>query len=96
MFVALRRESTKPLTGPLEHFRLRDILRYNLKTRPRLSSQGSVSAGLGLKLGEWCRRAMRSRIEPMKKIARSLRQSPELIPQLFSGGRAGFKEWSKA
>jgi transposase len=34
-------------------------------------------------LDEWCRQTMRSRIEPMKKIARSLRQHCELILNYF-------------
>jgi transposase len=34
-------------------------------------------------LDEWCRQTMRSRIEPMKKIARSLRQHRELILNYF-------------
>src|SRR4029077_7172062 len=34
-------------------------------------------------LDEWCRQVMRSRIEPMKKIARSLRQHRELILNYF-------------
>jgi len=34
-------------------------------------------------LDEWCRQTMRSRIEPMKKIARSLRQHREPILNYF-------------
>jgi transposase len=34
-------------------------------------------------LDDWCRQVMRSRIEPMKKIARSLRQHRELILNYF-------------
>jgi transposase len=34
-------------------------------------------------LDEWCRQVMRSRIEPMKKIARSLREHRELILNYF-------------
>jgi hypothetical protein len=34
-------------------------------------------------LDEWCRQTMRSRIEPMKKIARSLRQHRDLILNYF-------------
>jgi len=34
-------------------------------------------------LDEWCRQTMRSRIEPMKKIARSLRHHRELILNYF-------------
>jgi len=36
-------------------------------------------AWAGKFLDEWCRQVMRSRIEPMKKIARSLRQHRQLI-----------------
>lgn len=43
-----------------------------------------VSAGwAGRFLDAWCRRAMRSRIEPMKKIARSLRLHRPLILNWF-------------
>ena len=34
-------------------------------------------------LDEWCRQTMRSRIEPMKKMARSLRNHRELILNYF-------------
>ena len=34
-------------------------------------------------LDDWCRQVMRSRIEPMKNIARSLRQHRELILNYF-------------
>jgi hypothetical protein len=50
----------------------------------------TISSGLfphyrltGKFLDEWCRQTMRSRIEPMKKIARSLRQHRELILNYF-------------
>src|SRR5689334_1119570 len=36
-----------------------------------------------VQLDEWCRQAMRSRLEPMKKIARSLRNHRELILNYF-------------
>jgi Transposase len=38
-------------------------------------------------LDEWCRQTMRSRIEPIKKIARSLRQHRELILNYFRAGK---------
>jgi hypothetical protein len=55
--------------------------------RPALPSQGSIQqlwdyrspAWAGKFLDEWCQQTMRSRIEPMKKIGRSLRQHRELI-----------------
>ena len=43
----------------------------------------SSPAGAGKFLDEWCRQTTRSRIGPMKKIARSLRQHRELILNYF-------------
>jgi len=74
-----------------QRFRLRDILRYNLKTvRAYLLKEAFQqlwdyrSAAWASKfLDDWCRHTMRSRIEPMKKIARSLREHRELILNYF-------------
>src|SRR5260370_41573363 len=63
--------------GADQHFRLRELLRYNLKTvRAYLLKEAfqqlceySSPAWAGKFLDEWCRQTMRSRIEPMKKIA---------------------------
>jgi len=74
-----------------KRFRLRDLLRYNLKTvRAYLLKEAfqqlwdySSPAWAGKFLDEWCHQTMRSRIEPMKKIARSLRQHLELILNYF-------------
>ncbi len=74
-----------------QHFRLRDLLRYNLKTvRAYLLKEAfqqlwdyNSPTWPGRFLAEWCRQTMRSRIEPMKKIARSLRQHWELILNYF-------------
>ena len=41
--------------------------------------EANSPAWAGKFLDEWCRQTKRSRIEPMKKIARSLRQHRELI-----------------
>src|ERR1700728_4006305 len=70
-----------------QRFRLRDLLRYNLKTvRAYLLKEAfqqlwdySSPTWAGRFLDEWCRQVMRSHIEPMKKIARSMRQHRELI-----------------
>jgi len=70
-----------------QHFRLRDLLRYNLKSvRAYLLKEAfqqlwdyNSAAWAGRFLDDWCRQTMRSRIEPMKKIARSPRQHRELI-----------------
>ena len=77
--------------GAEQRFRLRDLLRYNLKTvRAYLVKEAfqqlwdyNSPAWAGKFLDEWCRQTMRSRIEPMKKIARSLRQHRELILNYF-------------
>jgi transposase len=74
-----------------QRFRLRDLLRYNLKTvRAYLLKEAfqqlwdyNSAAWAGKFLDEWCRQTMRSRIGPMKKIARSLRQHRELILNYF-------------
>jgi transposase len=70
---------------------VRDLLRYNLKTvRAYLLKEAfqqlwdyNSPAWAGKFLDEWRRQTMRSRIEPMKKIARSLRQHRELILNYF-------------
>jgi len=70
-----------------QKFRLRDILRFNLKTvRAYLLKElfqqlweYNSPTWAGKFLDEWCRQTMRSRIEPLKKIARSLRQHRRLI-----------------
>ncbi len=74
-----------------QRFRLRDLLRYNLKTvRAYLLEEAfqelwdyNSPAWAGKFVDDWCRQVMRSRIELMKKIARSLRQHRELILNYF-------------
>src|SRR5262249_46385250 len=74
-----------------QHFRLRDLLRYNLKTvRAYLLKEAfqqlwdyNSPAWAGKFLDEWCRYTKCSRIERMKKIARSLRKHRELILNYF-------------
>jgi transposase len=74
-----------------QHFRLRNLLAYNLKTvRAYLLKEVfqqfwdyNSPTWAGTFLDEWCRQTMRSRIEPMKKIARMLRSHRELILNYF-------------
>jgi hypothetical protein len=74
-----------------QRFRLRDLLRYNLKTvRAYLLNEAfqqlwdyNSPTWAGKFLDDWCRQVVRSRIEPMMKIARSLRQHRELILNYF-------------
>jgi len=53
------------------------------KERTIESFQGFFTTRAGKFLDDWCRQTMRSRIEPVKKIARSLRQHRELILNYF-------------
>jgi transposase len=77
--------------GEEQRFRLRDLLRFNLRTvRAYLLKEAfqqlwdyNSAAWAGKFLDEWCRQTMRSRIEPLKKIARSLRQHRKLILNYF-------------
>jgi transposase len=70
---------------------LKEILQYNLKTvRAYLLKddfdkfwQYTSAAWAGKFLDAWCTRVMRSRIEPMKKQARSIRKHRELILNWF-------------
>ena len=74
-----------------QQFRLRDLLRYNLKTvRAYLLKEDfqqiwtyNSPHWAGLFLDFWCSQTMRSRIEPMKKIARTLRTHRKLLLNYF-------------
>ena len=80
----------------LQRFRLRDLLRYNLRTvRAYLLKEDfqqfweyELPSWAGKFLDEWCRQVMRSRIEPMKKIARTLRSHRALILNYFRAKKA--------
>jgi len=74
-----------------QKIRLRDLLRYNLQTvRAYLLKEDfqqlweyNSPTWAGTFLDFWCFQTMRSRIEPMKKIARSLRKHRALILNYF-------------
>jgi transposase len=74
-----------------EDTKLADLLRYNLKTmRSYLLKEDFqrfweyLSPYWAVKfLEKWCTKVMRSRIEPMKEIARTLRSHKELIMNWF-------------
>lgn len=71
--------------------KLKELLQYNLKSvRSHLMKEDFQrlwqywsATWAGKFLDQWCTRAMRSRIEPMKKVARSLRDKRELILNWF-------------
>ena len=87
-WLLLRRR--KRLTGK-QRFKLRQILQWDLRTvRAYLLVEGLQAmweyrspSHAAQFLDAWCRRAMRSRLEPIKKSARSLRQHRELILNWF-------------
>ena len=74
-----------------QELRLTDLVRFNLRTvRAYLLKEDFQAfweyvspAWAGKFLDRWCRRTMRSRLEPMKKIAASLRAHRELILNWF-------------
>jgi len=74
-----------------QKFRLRDLLRYNLQTvRAYLLKEDfqqfweyNSPTWAGMFLDFWCYQAMHSRIEPMKKIARTLRTHRALLLNYF-------------
>ena len=79
-----------------QKFRLRDLLRYNLNTvRAYLLKETfqqlweyNSPAWAAKFLDAWCHKTMLSRIDPMKKIARSLRKHRELILNYFRANKA--------
>jgi transposase len=76
---------------PKQQHRLRDLLRYNLQTvRAYLLKEDfqqfwkyNSPTWAGMFLDFWCSQTMRSRIEPMKKIARTLRSHRALLLNYF-------------
>ena len=74
-----------------QRLRLRDLLRYNLKSvRAYLLKEDfqqfwtyDSPTWAGKFLDQWCAQVMRSRIEPMKKFARTLRGHRELLLNYF-------------
>jgi len=74
-----------------QRFRLRDLLRYNLKTvRAYLLKEDfhqfweyNSPTWAAKFLDTWCQQVMRSRIEPMKNVAKTLRRHRELILNYF-------------
>lgn len=71
--------------------KLKELLKYNLRTmRAYLQREDfqrfweyTSASGAGKFLDEWTRRVMRSRLEPMKKVARTLRNHRPLILNWF-------------
>ena len=74
--------------------KLSESLRYNLKSiRSHLMKEDfqqfweySTAGWAGKFLDQWCTLAMKSKMEPMKKIAKSFRSKRELILNWFRAG----------
>jgi transposase len=74
-----------------QRFRLRDLLRYNLKTTRAYLLKADFHRFWDCNspiwaakfLDHWCGQVMRSRIEPMKKVAKTLRRHRNLILNYF-------------
>lgn len=74
-----------------QFLRLHEVLKYDLKSvRAYLLKESfqclwaySSPAWAGKFLDAWCNRTMRSRLEPMKKVAKSLRKHRQLILNWF-------------
>jgi transposase len=87
-WLLLRRR--KRLTGK-QRWRLRQILQWDLKTVRAYILEEGLQALWAYRsptyaarfLDAWCRQAMRSRLEPIKKVARSLREHRESILNWF-------------
>ena len=74
-----------------QHWRLRQILQWNLRTvRAYILEEGLQAMWqyksptyAGRFLDAWCRQAMRSQLDPIKRVARSLREHRESILNWF-------------
>ena len=79
-----------------QRVKLRDVLRYNLASvRAYLLKEAFQSfweydspVWAGKFLDEWTQQVMRSRIEPMKKFARTIRAHRELLLNYFRARKA--------
>jgi transposase len=77
---------------PKQTVKLRELLKYNLQAvRAHLHREDfqrfweyTSGTWAGKFLDEWCTRVMRSKIEPMKEVARSLRNHRQLILNWFT------------
>lgn len=79
-----------------QRIKLRDVLRYNLKSvRAYLLKEEfqhlweyDSPTWAGKFLDQWCAQVMRSRIDPMKKFARTIRAHRELLLNYFRAKKA--------
>jgi len=75
--------------------KLRDLLKYDLKSKRALALKESFDAFWQYEsprwarwyLKKWCTWAVRSRLEPMKKFVRTLRNHEDLLMNYFKAGK---------
>jgi len=95
-------ERQEPSLAELLKYNLRSVRAYLLREDFQFFWDYRSAYWAGQFLDRWCKRAMRSRIEPMKKIARSLRKHRALLLNWFrakgtmsSGTVEGFNNKAK-
>ena len=95
-------ERQEPRLAELVQYNLRSVRAYLLKEDFQFFWSYKSPYWAGQFLDRWCKRTMRSRIEPMKKIARSLREHRPLLLNWFrakgtmsSGTVEGFNNKAK-
>ena len=81
-------EEQEPKLAELVKLNLRTARAYLLKKDFQQFWDCRSPTAAGKFLGRWCRRAMRSRLEPMKKVAKMLRRHRPLVLNWFRTGRS--------
>lgn len=78
-----------------QNAKLKDVLKYDLKTNRAYMLKESFDGfwqynspyWAGWYMRKWCTRVMRSRIEPMKKFVKTLRNHEDLLMNYFKAGK---------
>ena len=81
-------EEQEPKLAELVKLNLRTVRAYLLKEDFQQFWECRSPTAARKHLARWCRRAMRSRLEPMKKVAKMLRRHRPLVLNWFRTGRS--------
>ena len=81
-------EKQEPKLAELVKLNLRTVRAYLLKEDFQQFWECRSPTAARRFLGRWCRRAMRSRLEPMQKVAKMLRRHRPLVLNWFRTGRS--------
>ena len=84
-------ESQEVKLAELLSYNLRSVRAYLLKEQLQLLWDYLSPYWAGRYLDRWCQQVMRSRLEPLKKVARSLRSHRAAHPQLVPGQEGSFR-----